>query len=284
MSDQQPPRRRRIAGESKPGDQPKAAPRRVVRKPVARPGAPAKAEKQKSTAPSAKPRSEARKPQPDETMSRAGTKGAVATETARPSRPAPRREKPAREKPAREKPARPETTAARPESGGVTWSRPLVAIAVLAVAAVVFGVVGVVLGVDSWRGSRGIDSAQDAATETAASSVGEIFSYDYTDVNGHLEDAQKLMTPSFAKKFATISPALGELAPQRKIQVKAESREAAAVPCGDDCSQDAVTVLVFFDQARLADGSKTPTVFGNRVAVSMVKDGGDWLVDDIRAL
>ena len=282
MSDQQPPRRRRIAGESKPGDQAKPTARRVVRKPVARPGAAPAAKQQ----PAAKPRPEPRKapaskPKPEreakvspatrpEPTSKATT-SAAATESARPARPTPVR---------REKPARTAATG----SDGITWSRALVAIAVLAAAAVVFGIVGVVLGVDAWRGSRGIDSAQDAATEAAASSVGEIFSYDYTDVKGHLADAQKLMTPSFAKKFETISPALDELAPQRKIQVKAESREAAAVPCGDDCDKNDVTVLVFFDQARLADGSKTPTVFGNRVAVSMVKDGGDWLVDDIRAL
>lgn len=281
MSDQQPPRRRRIAGESKPGDQARPTARRVVRKPVARPGAAPAAKQQ----PAAKPKPEARKapaPKPEREARKAPTArteptakptaSAAATESTRPARPTPvRREKPV-------------TAATTSGSDGVTWSRPLVAIAVLAAAAVVFGVVGVVLGVDAWRGSRGIDSAQDAATEAAATSVGEIFSYDYTDVKGHLADAQKLMTPSFAKKFETISPALDELAPQRKIQVKAESREAAAVPCGDDCDKNDVTVLVFFDQARLADGSKTPTVFGNRVAVSMVKDGGDWLVDDIRAL
>lgn len=281
MSDQQPPRRRRIAGESKPGDQAKPTARRVVRKPVARPGAAPAAKQQPAPrptpeagkTPAPKPKPEARKAPTARTESTAkATASGAASETTRPARPTPvRREKPA-------------TAAATSGSDGVTWSRPLVAIAVLAAAAVVFGVVGVVLGVDTWRGSRGIDGAQDAATEAAASSVGEIFSYDYTDVKGHLADAQKLMTPSFAKKFETISPALDELAPQRKIQVKAESREAAAVPCGDDCDKNDVTVLVFFDQARLADGSKTPTVFGNRVAVSMVKDGGDWLVDDIRAL
>ena len=35
------------------------------------------------------------------------------------------------------------------------------------------------------------------------------------------------MTPAFAKKFTSIAPALQELAPQRKIQVKATVRNAA---------------------------------------------------------
>ena len=43
-------------------------------------------------------------------------------------------------------------------------------------------------------------------------------------------------------------------------------------------------MLVFLDQARLVGSSKEPTVFANRVAVSMVKTDDGWLVDNIRAL
>ena len=43
-------------------------------------------------------------------------------------------------------------------------------------------------------------------------------------------------------------------------------------------------VLVFLDQARLVGSSKEPTVFANRIAVSMVKTDDGWLVNNIRAL
>ena len=41
---------------------------------------------------------------------------------------------------------------------------------------------------------------------------------------------------------------------------------------------------MFIDQARVADGAKEPTVFGNRIEVEMVKQDGTWLVNDIIAL
>ena len=89
---------------------------------------------------------------------------------------------------------------------------------------------------------------------------------------------------SFAKKFESIAPALQDLAPQRKIQVKATVRNAAPVECGDSCSADRATVLVFIDQARVADDAEEPTVFGNRIELMMVERDGRWLVNEIKAL
>jgi hypothetical protein len=92
------------------------------------------------------------------------------------------------------------------------------------------------------------------------------------------------MTPSFAKDFEKVAPALTEVTAQRKIVVKAVAREAAPLACGDECSPTKVDVLIFLDQARLVGSSKQPTVFANRISVSMVKTDGDWLVNNVRAL
>ncbi|HWU32878.1 MAG TPA: hypothetical protein VN108_08390, partial [Marmoricola sp.] len=156
----------------------------------------------------------------------------------------------------------------------------LIAVAVLAV---VFGVVGAVVGYNQWQGQNIADS-RTAASDVAGSAAAKIFSYQYNQLPQHLAEAQATMTPSFAKKFKEISPALNALAPQRKIQVKAVVRDAATVECGDACSTTKANVLIFIDQARVADGAKTPTVFGNRILVSMVKAHGRWLVSDIKAL
>ena len=96
--------------------------------------------------------------------------------------------------------------------------------------------------------------------------------------------SKALMTPAFTKEFDKIAPALTELAPQRKIVVQAQSRNAAALECGSECSPTKSSILVFLDQARLVGDSKVPTVFGNRIVVDMVELNGVWLVDDIRAL
>ncbi|MGH3458375.1 hypothetical protein, partial [Aeromicrobium sp.] len=156
------------------------------------------------------------------------------------------------------------------------------ALTALAVAALLFGAW---FGYQGWKDMRtDVVTTHEEAADTAASSAETIFTYQYDKLDEYVEDAQDTMTPSFAEKFKTISPALNDLAPQRKIQVKASTRDAAALECGNTCSEDKARILVFVDQARLADGSDKPTVFGNRVELEMVNRDGTWLVDDIKAL
>lgn len=171
----------------------------------------------------------------------------------------------------------------------IAGERPVAAAVVLAVVAVVSMVVGAVVlvaGISERFGSGNgkIDSAQTKASAAAGSAAETIFSFRYDALDDHLSTSQTLMTPAFARDFEKIAPALTELAPQRKIVVQAAARNSAALPCGDDCRATKVDVLVFLDQARLTGGSTTPTVFANRVKVTMVRSDGNWLVSDIRAL
>jgi len=155
----------------------------------------------------------------------------------------------------------------------------LAACLVIAVAGSGFGI---------WKGGLfdGDDSLRDAH-QTAAAQAGKdvvtVFSYQYDSLDTHLTDAKALMTDSFAKKFEEISPALNELAPENKVRVKASTRNYAPMDCGDECSANKASVLVFLDQAR-TQGKGEPTVFGNRIVVEMVRTDGDWLIDDIRTL
>ena len=247
MSTPQPPRRRRIAGESKPGT---AAPKPSVVKRAAKLRSP-----QKPQAPKA-PKTQAPKP------------------------------------PAPEAPSRPVTTEGPPsatESGTRRFRVPRLSgrfglLVALTVVAVVFGAVSGIRGLNEWRDGSGIVEAHEKAATTAASAGEAIFTYQYNQLDDHLKDAKATMTPSFAKKFESIAPALQDLAPQRKIQVKATVRNAAAIECGDTCRSDRATILVFIDQARVADGAKEPTVFGNRIELVMVEQDGRWLVNNIKAL
>jgi hypothetical protein len=231
---QQPQRRRRIAGEAKPGD---ASP------------APAAARESKPKLPKLPKRPKAEQPVPPTTV---------------------------------DLPAAPP----RPESIRVPRAKPsatLIALVILAIASVGFGAFGVARGVNEWR-SGSMTEARSAATDAAASASEKIFSYRYNELDKHLRVSEATMTPQFAKKFRSISPALKALAPQRKIQVKAVVRYAAAKECGDNCSPRKATVLIFIDQARAAAGDDRPTVFGNRIEVAMVDRNGRWLVNNIKAL
>jgi hypothetical protein len=287
-----PSRRRRIAGESKPQAPrpPAPAAKKVVRKPVARPGGPPPVEPRpadeapphetgteetvgdestadtevagRAAAPKVAPRVGRRRPSPDDADGPAADAADDGSSVDRGDDRAPGEDRRGRSRP----------------------SPTRLLLVLVTVAAVVFGVFFGYRGVEQWRDTHGIDAAHEKAAEAAASAAETIFSYRYDRLEAYLDDSRDVMTPSFAKDFETISPALQDLAPQRRIQVTATTRDAAALPCGDDCRRASAKVLVFVDQARLADGAETPTVFGNRVEMTMVDRDGRWLVDDIKAL
>lgn len=157
------------------------------------------------------------------------------------------------------------------------------ALVALTIAALVLGVSGGVAATSHLRGDDAGTTREDAS-DAAAVAAETIFTYQWNKLKQHLSDSKELMTPRFGKKFEDISPALSALAPQRRIQVKAVVRNAATIECGSTCADDKAKVLVFIDQARVADGADQPTMFGNRIEMTMVKRNGDWLVDDVKAL
>lgn len=164
--------------------------------------------------------------------------------------------------------------------------RWLIPATLVAMAAIVAGVLLTVNGVQHVRGGGGddLDSSREQAVSAAGTAVQTIFTYRYDKLDEHLSASTALMTKSYAKTFEKYQPALVELAPQRKVQLRSVTREAAVLPCGDECSADKLKVLVFYDQVRLLGNSKTPTVLSYRASVSMVKTDEGWLVDNVRAL
>lgn len=314
-----PSRRRRIAGETRPGAPSTGVPaRRVVKKPVVRPGGrqgtPGPETEPDPAAPETQPAVEVSAPtEPPEQVEQADERpdapaARITPAGRRPSkrRPAPTDEPAPADEPARETPAvtdededddetlvplppvlLPEDEGT-PGAGGVVggrarWRRTA-PLALLAVAALVFGVVFGLRGWETMTGSGGLESSHAEAASAAAEAAETILGYRYDQLDDHLERSQALMTPTFGREFETISPALDDLAPQRQIVVEAIARSAAPEPCGTSCSSSETDVLVFVDQARLADGEEQPTVFGNRITMTMVERDGEWLVDDIEAL
>ena len=261
-----PVNRRRIAGESAPAAKKTTAKKAPVKKPTVKKTtakkAPAKKAPAKKVA-TAKVATPVNVAPPPKVV--APKVASVATRPSPAQRPAP-------QSAGRNKPSRRE----------LGW---LIPAALLALAALVIGGWLAVQGVKDVTQDDGERASTEKAASSAASTAAEtIFSYNFNELDKHLTDSEKLMTSSFAKDFAKIAPALDEIAPQRKVQVQAVSRNAAALSCGDECSPGTVNVLVFLDQARLVDGSKDPDVIGNRITMKMVQRDGQWLVDDIRAV
>lgn len=252
MSDAQRPRRRRIAGETRPGTGSQARrPATSAPRPI-RPAVPPVA---------------AGAPGP----------GNGAGDPPGPTRAERRAEKQAR---------RAEAQAARPPRRRPSRAalRVLVPLAVLAVVAVGLGAWAAVDGYERWQGDDDVATAHRQAAAAAGTAMETVFTYRFDELEQHEKDATAVMTDEFAKQFDSIAPALDELAPQRQVQVRTVTRSAAPRECGDECAAEKASVLVFFDQARVTADTQEPTVFGNRVVVSMQRQDGRWLVDDIRAL
>lgn len=174
-------------------------------------------------------------------------------------------------------------TSAGPDAARADVRMPVVVGAVLvAVLAAVLAGASIVWASQQVAGAD-TETAQAEAADAAATAAETILGYRYDQLEQHLEESQALMTPEYGADFESLSPALNDLAPQRQIVVEAAAREVAPLPCGDDCSGDRVEVLVFVDQARVVADDPEPTVFGNRISLTMVREGGTWLVDDIEA-
>lgn len=270
MSDSNGPvNRRRIAGESNPAAKKSTAKKAPAKKAPVKKAATAKAPTKKSPA---------SKPAAKKTATKAPAKK-VATPV-KTVAPAPK-VVPTRPTP----PVKPTSTLGgsdRPTRRDLRWLIPSVAVAL---ASLLIGGWLAVQGFQDIRDNDGDRASTEKEASAAASSAAEtIFSYQFNELDEHLEDSKKLMTSSFAKDFEKIAPALDDIAPQRRVQVEAVGRNAAALSCGDECSPGTVNVLVFLDQARLVDGSKEPDVIGNRITMKMVHRDGQWLVDDIRAV
>ena len=287
-SDERPPRRRRIAGE-RPTEEPGATAPRVVKRPVTRPGAPTRRPGEQDATPERLPVEEtpaddldpADAPvEPDQEADVEPTSGEVAPE--RTPAPSPRIAPAGR----RPRSGRPSPAAQDADGSTGRGNRKGVLLGVLAVAAALVSVLvaaGAVYVAYQQVTSGDVVAAQDEAADAAASAAETILGYRYDQLEQHLEESQALMTPEYAQDFESLSPALNDLAPQRQIVVEAAAREVAPLPCGDECSADRATVLVFVDQARVVAEDPEPTVFGNRISLTMVRDGNAWLVDDIEA-
>jgi Mce-associated membrane protein len=138
----------------------------------------------------------------------------------------------------------------------------------------------VVLGVKAWQGQQ----AEDARGQAAAAgrkAAETALSYDYRDLDKSFAAARATMTPEFAAKFDETAKVAGELATKTKATVRAEVREVGV----RDGDADRVTLIIFVNQtttSTITEGK--PRVDLNRTRFTMVRNGDQWLVQEIAGL
>lgn len=154
------------------------------------------------------------------------------------------------------------------------------ALVVIAVAAVVFALVCLLVVQREEASAVEQYDAQDAATAAASDALPQMLSYGHATIEKDLDDATGAMTKKFAEKYTELAPQLTTTAQQRKIDVTATVRTIAALECGQECSTSTVRLLSFVDQNRTIDG-KPASPAALSVVVTMKQVDGDWLVDDL---
>lgn len=132
--------------------------------------------------------------------------------------------------------------------------------------------------------ARAAGQAEDArrtALAAAQTHAQEILSYDYRSLDKDFARARADITGSFAGDYATTtSKVVRPTAEQYKAVVKAEVAAASVV----SASPDRAVVLLYVNQTTTSTRLDGPKVDLNRVRMTMVRSGGEWLVSGVDAL
>jgi Mce-associated membrane protein len=167
----------------------------------------------------------------------------------------------------------PSTTAERSRTGVVLSA----ALGVLLV--VILALTGI-LGVKAWKGKEAED-ARDQAAAAGRKAAETALSYDYRSLDKSFAAARATMTPEFAGQFDATAKVAGELATKTKATVRAEVREVGV----RDGDANRVTLIIFVNQTTTSTITKgSPRVDLNRTRFTMVRNGSQWLVQEIAGL
>jgi Mce-associated membrane protein len=171
----------------------------------------------------------------------------------------------------------PETARTDPAPGGRVT---LILSATLAVLVVLILALGGVLGVKALKGREAEDARGQAAT-AGRKAAETALSYDYRTLDKSFAAARATMTPDFAAKFDDTAKVAGELATKTKATVRADVREVGV----RDGDADRVTLVIFVNQTTTSTITQgKPRVDLNRTRFTMVRNGDQWLVQEIAGL
>ncbi|MDX6239079.1 MAG: Mce-associated rane protein [Kribbellaceae bacterium] len=140
--------------------------------------------------------------------------------------------------------------------------------------------VAVVLGIKAWQGQEA-EQARSQATAAARKAAQLVLSYDYRTLDKDFSAARATLTPGFAADFDQTTKVVAEQAKKTKATVKAEVREVGV----RDGDADRVTLLVFVNQTTTSTITQgKPRIDLNRARFTMVRNGDQWLVQEIAGL
>lgn len=194
------------------------------------------------------------------------------------------------EEPAEEEPAEEPAPAGEPEPATTSTGLlaalgriPVLALAILGVLAVASVVLAVVLAVQVQHRVDTAEAGPDASA-SAERALKQVLSYDYRHMEADRDRAARFLTPAYRKTYLKnfndllIAGPDGGPGPavKTKAVVTADVLDTGVV----DAERDRVRVVAFVNQSS-TKGDASPTILQNRLVVTMVHRGDDWLIDKI---
>jgi Mce-associated membrane protein len=162
-------------------------------------------------------------------------------------------------------------------SPGIAWKAVL---AIAMVPALLAMTVFLWLAWSDWREARDLESA-DAAARTVRAAVTDkveaLLGYDYSTFDDDLAAAKKVMTSEFETEY---EPTVAEIRDRALAQKRSQTADVVAVAVVSQ-SPDKVETLVFVNTVSSREDSERQRLMQNRVNVTMVKQDGEWLVDEL---
>ena len=141
-------------------------------------------------------------------------------------------------------------------------------------------VVFLVLAFREWQAAQEIEESE-AAGRTVRASVTEkveaLLSYEHSTFDEDLEAAQEGMTPDFQEEY---EPTVAEIRDRAIAQKRSQEADVVAVSVVSE-SPDEVVTLVFVNTLSSREGAQRQRLMQNRVTVTMVKQDGSWLIDEL---
>ena len=165
--------------------------------------------------------------------------------------------------------ARVDTAGGRPG-----WILPVAAVMVVAT---------LVLGFLAWRAwdrtgdLEDAEAAGRAVRATVAERVEQLLSYDHSTFDEDLAAAQEVMTEDFQEEY---EPTVEEIRATAVRQRRTQEARVVAVSV-IDAEPDRVHTLLFVDTYSARQGRDGQDIMQNRVDVTMVREDGEWLIDDV---
>ncbi|WP_141015369.1 hypothetical protein [Nocardioides sambongensis] len=123
-----------------------------------------------------------------------------------------------------------------------------------------------------------IEDEGTSAQVTAREQIVPVLGYDYRTMDEDLTAIQAQMTEEMAATQAESWPSLTKEAEAQRIVVTAEAPYVGLTRLSED--GDTATVVTFIDQ-RVQKRGAEPFTLRMWATLTMVSDGGDWLLDDI---